>query len=148
VRRYLKAADAWPLVDYVPAIDQHPPWAPAFKAAWPESIRQRISGMPRDDDLDYTVLGLLVMERTDGSPTADDVADEWLRRLPVMQIFTAERAAYRNLVLGIRPPASASTRNPYREWIGAMIRADVYAYVSGDGRRGRDHLERSAPPGR
>jgi ADP-ribosylglycohydrolase len=130
VRRYLAIADAWPLVNYVPALDPHPAWAPAFKPTWPESTRGRISGMPRDDDLDYTVLCLLVMERTNGFPTADDVADEWLRRLPVMQIFTAERAAYRNLVLGIRPPGSASRRNPYREWIGALIRADVYAYVN------------------
>jgi ADP-ribosylglycohydrolase len=85
--------------------------------------------MPRDDDLDYTVVALLVLERTNGEITVDDVASEWLARLPIGQLFTAERAAYRNLVLGIRPPATASHRNPYREWIGALIRADAYAYV-------------------
>jgi ADP-ribosylglycohydrolase len=130
IRRYLESVDAWPLASYVPAVRPHPAWSPPFKPSWPEATRDRIRGMPRDDDLDYSVVALLVLERTAGRPTADDIADEWLRRLPIGQIFTAERAAYRNLVDGLRPPASALYRNPYREWVGALIRADVYAYVS------------------
>ncbi|MEA2650500.1 MAG: hypothetical protein QOI85_221, partial [Chloroflexota bacterium] len=130
VRRYLELADAWPLDGYIPALTPHPVHSPPLKPSWPEATRGAISGMARDDDLDYTVLGLLLLERTGGEPTAEDVGAEWLARLPVGQMFTAERAAYRNLVLGLVPPHTAWSRNPYREWIGALIRADAYAYAS------------------
>ena len=33
-------------------------------------------------------------------------------------------------MLGLRPPVTATERNPYREWIGALIRVDAYAYAS------------------
>ena len=130
VHRYLEQADAWPLDGYVPALTPHPHGSPPMKPSWPEATRGAIAGMARDDDLDYTVVGLLLLERTGGSPTAEDVGAEWLTRLPAGQTYTAERAAYRNLLNGLVPPDSARHRNPYREWIGALIRADAYAYAS------------------
>jgi hypothetical protein len=45
-------------------------------------------------------------------------------------VYTAERVAYRNLVNDIAPPQSASFRNPFREWIGAQIRADGFGYAA------------------
>jgi ADP-ribosylglycohydrolase len=127
--RYLRAVDAYPLEDYIPAAAQgdgnlrmHP--------SWPDSTRGNIRFMARDDDMDYTILALHVLE-TDGFDfTAADVGRHWLERFPFLQIYTAERAAYRNLILGLAPPETASHRNPHREWIGAQIRADMFGYVS------------------
>ncbi|WP_037834978.1 ADP-ribosylglycohydrolase family protein, partial [Streptomyces sp. NRRL S-481] len=51
------------------------------------------------------------------------------RRLPYLQTFTAERAAYRNLANGLKPPLTATYDNPYQEWIGALIRADIYGWT-------------------
>jgi len=145
IRRYLEHADAWPLDGYIPALDPHPAGSPPFTASWRESTRGAIDGMARDDDLDYTVVGLLLLERTGGEPTATDVAAQWLARLPAGQTYTAERAAYRNLLAGLTPPLSASHRNPYREWIGALIRVDAYAYVTpGDPARAADLAARDA----
>ncbi len=86
--------------------------------------------MARDDDIDYTIIGLSYFERFGPGFATDDVAGAWLRGLPYHLVYTAERAAYRNLVDGLRPPRSATFRNPYREWIGAQIRADAFGYVS------------------
>ena len=58
-----------------------------------------------------------------------DVATHWLRFLPPWRTCTAERLAIRNFMLAIPPPRSAIYRNPYREWIGAQIRADMFGWV-------------------
>jgi ADP-ribosylglycohydrolase len=125
---YLERVGAYPLVDYVPA-DETASGELGLHESWPETTRGRIAGATRDDDLDYTILGLHILETYGFGFTTNDVAREWLLRLPFMQIYTAERAAYRNLILGIAPPDTAIDRNPYREWIGAQIRADIFGYV-------------------
>jgi ADP-ribosylglycohydrolase len=45
-------------------------------------------------------------------------------------VYTAERSAYRNLTLNIRPPDTAQALNPGRELVGARIRADIYGLVA------------------
>ncbi|WP_067835943.1 ADP-ribosylglycohydrolase family protein [Nocardia lijiangensis] len=127
IRAYLERAGAYPLTDYVPAV--LPPPFP-LNPTWPVSARGRVDGAPRDDDIDYTVLGLHLLESRGLNFTTDDVATLWLERLPFLQTYTAERVAYRNLVDGLHPPKTATFRNPYREWIGAMIRADIFGYVN------------------
>jgi len=92
-------------------------------------LRGNIRMAERDDDMDYTILGLCIVERYGRAFTPRDVADCWLERLPYRCTYTAERVAYRNLVNGLEPPHSALYRNPYREWIGAQIRADAFGYV-------------------
>jgi len=93
-------------------------------------VRGEVRRAERDDDLDYTVLNLLLYEEKGEGFTALDVGRKWLELLPYELTYTAERAAYRNLVLGLRPPETATYLNPYREWIGAQIRADLWGYVS------------------
>jgi ADP-ribosylglycohydrolase len=128
IRQYLDLADAYPITDYLPVVE---PWPEGLKLnwCWPETTRGNIAFMARDDDTDYTILGMHILEQHGFGFGPDDVAEEWLLRLPFFQVYTAERAAYRNLIHGIRPPETASYRNPYREWIGAQIRADMWGYV-------------------
>ena len=113
----------------MPAAGPAPAGFPPLNPSWPVSTRGRIREMPRDDDLDYTILGLHLVETHGTALRSADVGEAWLALLPFRAVFTAERAAYRNLVGGLAPPATARHRNPYREWIGAQIRADAYGYV-------------------
>ena len=129
IEAYLRQAGAYPLDDYFPVLDPFPEGL-ALRDNYRETAKGYIKYMARDDDIDYTILGLSHFERYGLGFSTEDVAQAWLSRLPFHMVYTAERAAYRNLVAGLHPPHSATFRNPYREWIGAQIRADVFGYVA------------------
>ncbi|MFI5794275.1 ADP-ribosylglycohydrolase family protein [Streptomyces sp. NPDC051677] len=129
IDRYLRRAAALPLTDYLP----EPPTeedALRLRPEWRACVRGRIHGSCRDDDVDYAILGLDLLETHGFGFSTEQVGELWLLRLPYLQTFTAERAAYRNLANGLRPPLTATYDNPCQEWIGALIRADVHGWTS------------------
>ncbi len=96
-------------------------------ATWADNI----GGIaPVDDDTNYTVFGLKMLEWHGKDFSADDILNGWLWLIPYFWVCTAERAAYRNGAFGLYAPESALFRNPYREWIGAQIRGDFFGYVA------------------
>ncbi|MEU7032325.1 ADP-ribosylglycohydrolase family protein [Streptomyces sp. NPDC046237] len=133
IRALARAAGNWPLTTWftetgVPAdlLAAHP-WNRRSAAT---SLAENIDGMPEDDDLNYPLLNLLLLQRYGRGFSTADVARLWLDELPAGRTFTAERVAYRNLLDGIEPPLTAVHRNPFREWIGAQIRADVHGWTN------------------
>lgn len=92
--------------------------------------RGHFDGMERDDDIDYTILGVHFLRTYGLKFNTRHVADEWLQRLPYHKVYTAERAAYRNLIAGVPLDQVPVHRNPFREWIGAQIRADGLGYCA------------------
>jgi ADP-ribosylglycohydrolase len=142
IEMWLKIANAYPLEDYFPPINDLSEDAPKWlrnrlfhldsmlKKTGMGVLRGQISCMARDDDIDYTIINLHVLENYGLNFTTINVGEVWLHLLPYMQVYTAERAAYRNLVNGLEPPETAIYMNPYREWIGAQIRADMWGYVA------------------
>jgi len=95
-----------------------------------EALKENIVCMPEDDDLNYSMLNLHVAEQFGPGFTPEDVLQTWLTTLPVLQVFTAERVAYLNALRLLEPPETARFRNPYREWIGAQIRADLWGWIA------------------
>ena len=83
-----------------------------------------------DDDTNYTVSGLQILKKWGRDFEPSHVAEFWMDNIPLLHTWTAERIAYRNFAIRIAPPESAWYRNPYREWIGAQIRADFYGYAA------------------
>ena len=129
VELYLRAAGQWPMTGYLPLVDPLPEGVAALHPSAPTASAGRFTDVPRDDDLDWTILGLHVLEQCGRGVSTEQIASSWLDRVPFTQTYTAERAAYRNLVRGVEPPETAVRDNPYREWIGALIRGDVFGYV-------------------
>lgn len=131
---YLGRAEALPLRDYVPLVEDT-----LVAATGRRSCRGAIIRSEPDDDINYTVISLVLMEKHGLDLTTADVARCWLRRLPGGVTFTAERAAYRTLLeradvgfaFGLPPgfDLAECADNQWCEWIGAQIRADLYGWV-------------------
>lgn len=131
---YLGRAGALPLRDYVPLVEG---------TVVARRARHCCAGHMRraepDDDIDYTLLALALLEQHGRSLTTEDVARAWLNRLPGGATWTAERAAYRTLLARMddefvngAPPGfdiAECAENACNEWIGAQIRADLYGWV-------------------
>ncbi len=132
IRAIAAATGNWPITGYftevgLPAeIGQRWPWNRRSRVT---SLVETLDGIPEDDDLNFTMLALAMVERYGDKLATADVAQAWLDNLPAGRVFTAERAAYRNLLLGVEPERTAVVRNPFREWIGALIRADFYGWA-------------------
>jgi ADP-ribosylglycohydrolase len=133
IRELASAAGNWPVAGWFTAagvpneVSERWPWN---RASRPTSLAENIAGIPEDDDLNFTMLGLVVLERAGTEFGAHDVANAWLDFLPAGRIFTAERVAVRNLLEARLPPETATRRNPFREWIGARLRVDVYGWAA------------------
>ncbi|GGM13889.1 ADP-ribosylglycohydrolase family protein [Nakamurella endophytica] len=132
IEALLRSSGQWPLRGYITAagvpaeVSERYPWNRASRV---HSMAENIDGMPEDDDINYSLLALALVERRGRALTTEDVADSWLRNLPAALVFTAERAAYRNLLDALPVEQVPVTANPFREWIGAAIRTDVYGWV-------------------
>jgi ADP-ribosylglycohydrolase len=128
IRDVLTMSGQWPPRDYITAAGV--PFEVQWSSSSGVSLRENLDGMPEDDDLNYAILALRLLERHGRALTTDDVATAWLWDLPVGRTFTAERVAYRNLLDGVPPDRAALVANPFREWIGAQIRTDVYGWAN------------------
>jgi len=91
-------------------------------------LRGAIRGIPVDDDLTYTLLGLLILEEYSPAFTTEHVGKAWLDWLPVA--CTAEAVALENLRNGVPASGAGSKNNPFQEWIGADIRSDPWGYMA------------------
>ncbi|HEX2184640.1 MAG TPA: ADP-ribosylglycohydrolase family protein [Chloroflexota bacterium] len=138
IRKALEYAGDYPLRQYIAypfprGVDPRAADAPEVVKRLAQRPRGWYRGefdrMVRDDDMDYPLIALHVLEQYGPHFTAADVGRAWQLKLPYLLVYTAERVAYRNLVDGLQPPHTATYRNPYREWIGAQIRADLWGWV-------------------
>jgi ADP-ribosylglycohydrolase len=133
IRAIARGTGNWPVAGWFsaegldPAVTEQWPWN---RASRPTSLAENIDGIPEDDDLNFTMLAVVLLERAGREFDLLDVAKLWLDFLPPGRIFTAERVAMRNLLEAYLPPVTATRRNPFREWIGARLRVDVYGWCA------------------
>ncbi|MCR4616018.1 MAG: ADP-ribosylglycohydrolase family protein [Clostridiales bacterium] len=116
----------FPPTDYWKTVGD--PWRTHYGETWHTAQRDVMNGCPRDDDVTYTLLSLLIMERYGKSFTTEDVGEFWKQYLPMA--CTAEQMALENLRKGISALKAADYDNPFSNWIGALIRADGFGYAN------------------
>jgi len=137
IQTYLEERGDWPLKDYFSNRDV----GGTLKLECPLSQRENIRFMETDDDIRYPLLAMLILERFGKNFTSENVASLWDEVLPMRYVCSAECQALLNYNLIIPPLQEWSWRpfdkefirswnNPYREWIGAQIRADFFGFIS------------------
>ncbi len=147
VRRYLEHANAYPLTNYVPRLDYKPDdviFNPIFNH-WDYATLGNITQVVQDDDIEYVIAAYHILKTYGLDFTTADVAQFWLSHFSYGRVHTAEHIVYKNLVNGRSATQAAHYQNPYREWIGAQIRTDVYGYICpGQPRRAAELAHRDA----
>jgi ADP-ribosylglycohydrolase len=142
VELWFKGANAWPISNYVPTYSTAKEEFGLDTIWWSsESLLENIKYMQTDDDIRYTVLGLKLLEEKGLNWDSWDLGKFWHNNLPYQMVCTAETQAYLNFTsvtvnYGQVKPENwkkdiqwvRTYLNPYREWIGAQIRVDGYAY--------------------
>ncbi len=137
ITQWYKNANKYPIKSYFPTVSGE-------KKTEFKSSDEYIDSMPIDDDTRFTVLNYLLMKEKGLDFDSWDMAYHWTRKLPFRVIFTAESQAYLNFInldecLPFQQPENGAQilkdehvstyLNPYREWIGAQIRADAFGYI-------------------
>ncbi|MBL8742394.1 MAG: ADP-ribosylglycohydrolase family protein, partial [Myxococcales bacterium] len=136
VKTYLERRGDWPLSDYFSGRDL----GDGLGLWCPDSQRENIRFMEPDDDIHYTLVALGCIEQHGPTFEWSHVARYWLDHLPIFSICTAEAQAIETFQrhstrpgdwhCWATPELTRRHRNPYREWIGAQIRADGWAWVA------------------
>ena len=117
--------DAFPPTDY---------WSKAERPnelKYETSLREaftpsKMDGVPTDDDLIYTQLGMLVLEEYGIDFTPDDVGAAWLKYLPV----SPASPVLGNLQAGVPSAEAATVDNPTQFWIIGDIQSDPWGYAA------------------
>lgn len=137
IREWYRNAGKYPVRSFFPTVSGE-----KRNEHW--STDEKICGMGLDDDTRFTVLNYLLLKEKGFAMDAYDVGNMWSYKLPFRFVFTAESQAYLNFINSeyivpwgkpenpeevMRLSKTATHLNPYREWIGAQIRADAFGYV-------------------
>ena len=139
LKRAGMACGQWPLTDWVSEAfleklgRRHPTWHGTTLGS--------ITCAVPDDDIHYTVLGMLNLERFGSGLSTDGVRQIWQRHQNINYTWGAERAIMTRIAVSFlndhaMPPLTveeyalwAETINPTAESCGAAIRADAYGYA-------------------
>jgi ADP-ribosylglycohydrolase len=141
LKNALEPLGQWPLRGWVPkeALDKIGSMGGWKQPQWVETVAGRIEYVTADDDINYCVLGTLLVERKGSAFTGADVQKQWQHQLPVNITFGPERTMLlrRGVAGNHYSPVdeSAAVRwptvlNPGAELCGAFIRVDAYAWAA------------------
>ena len=91
-------------------------------------IKRNLCCAPVDDDICYTLLGLVILEEYGPDFTVADVGKAWAQYLPMA--YTAEEIALNHVKEGMDAMEAGGKDNAYVQLLGADIRSDPWGYVT------------------
>ena len=140
IKTYLEPLGAWPLNDYVPQFS--PAQKRPLERDTVDSMKGFVSYVQADDDINYLVMGLKILEGWGRNFTHQFAALTWLHHVPLNGTFGPEHSRYvlyGNAFNPCRQPwlpegevwtELTSFLNPDEDKIGAMIRGDVFGLMN------------------
>lgn len=157
LHEYLKRTNQFPLTDFVENDDKIATELTGQPLGCQKSQKSNLKFAESDDDLRYSYMGLEILEKYGSEFQTGHVYGWWAGRLTTEMTYTAEQAAIAN-AYRLDPHAYGfgnfskeelefvrRYRNPYREWIGAAIRADGWGYcAAGDPVRAGTYAQKDA----
>lgn len=135
-REVFEPRGEWPLRDYISGEvleafgKLHPDWTMC--------VRESIRYVAPDDDINYTITGMLILEQKGLAFTPADVATLWLYHVPIGFTWGPERTMLvkrglmhlcENVDAGYDLERMVAELNPSDEFCGALIRVDAYGYA-------------------
>ena len=136
LKRVGEALGEWPVRDYI---------SQAFvdrlgrrHESVGQTVRENIRFVAADDDIHYTIIGMLLLEEKGLSFAEEDIYNKWLMNIPPLWTWGPERTTL--LTTGINGHHVLRQKkiedchdvlmlNPGDELCGAIIRADAYGYA-------------------
>ncbi len=134
LRQAAEAVGQWPLRDYISeaVLEKLGRRCPG----WEDTVQGKIHYVAPDDDINYTILGMLILEEKGPAFTRDDLARLWLSNLPALWTWGPERTVLIKGALHSLDPDTSEPADQWAEWwnpneeaCGAAIRVDAYGYA-------------------
>ena len=156
IRKALEEINEWPMSDYISKDIENV--LPKVHTSFPETAREFINYVAPDDDINYTIMGMLILEKFGADFTHENMKELWIKHLPIGTTFGPENTKLlksgielkidgrdRSAFLAKGPNGSENILptdkpedlidvfndilNPGDELCGAAIRADAYGYA-------------------
>lgn len=135
IREAAQAVGEWPIKGYF-SEKMLEAWG-RRNPSWVETVRERIAHVAPDDDITYSICGMLLLEKKGVDFTYDDIRQLWIENLPIFSCWGPERTILLKAGIASLSPQIPSdidawpdSLNPGQEYCGALIRADAYGYAS------------------
>ena len=136
-----QACGQWPVEDYIS--EEFLECLGKRKRFWPTTTKGNISFAEADDDINYSVLGMLILEKYGLDLDYNGIKDSWIEHICMTYVYGPERhltawAAINRLegenskeLFGTDSFCKDWARifNPGTEICGALIRADAYGFA-------------------
>ncbi|WNR46815.1 ADP-ribosylglycohydrolase family protein [Paenibacillus roseipurpureus] len=138
IQGYLEGAGAWPLNDFVPSFS--PTQVTHLRRDCIESTKGHVTHVQSDDDINYMIMGLKVLEQFGPDFTTQDMAWMWRENIPYGWTWGPEHTrlcllsclwwGYGHIPQGKEWDQFVALFNDGEELIGAMIRGDTFGLVN------------------
>ncbi len=134
IKEALIKTNEWPLKDYV--TEETLSALGRRNSSWIETTRGRIAHVASDDDITYSICGMLLLEKYGINFTKDNIRQLWIENLPIYTVWGPERNILLKAGIASLVPDEpidydewTNILNPGEELCGALIRADAYGYA-------------------